>query len=1350
METALRPCSLLVPSCFPSIPAHDTLHARLDAQANFSSQLAGSVSEIRQLILSLRQDQAQLTGSASSSHPVPSAPTVTPAQPPQASTPSSSSPASELQLCHLFPWISPKVAQLVYDNRLPPHDLGKLRRASKSCAEPDAASGILVNGIRVQPALPSSDAPDVKRFLRQILDVRAFAQAWTAYTALRCASTGDSDLCASLGSFLVAVVDHDTRWHWPAVAEYVLTVCERRFGYASAGDWAVDDLSTWQKALGGIPHRDVSTSKSPAKPSTAASSTDVPASSSTKRQHRDLSRQVCFRWNSTGCPMALSARASMCAKPVKVLTLAPRAQIHRPPSRNSSISCPPSSSSSLRQTQVQHVNLLDNFRSLRQTQVQHPTRSLRQTQVRLVDTVVDDMSLRQTQVQRVSPDDDTMSLRQTQVQHPSRSPRQTQVRLVNTVINDMSPRQTQVRHLTSVPAALDVPSADRCLSLLFDLHQHLPPVRANTTLELDAFDPTTSLARIGSMQLQLPAWECLLLDYPDKRYRTQMAGMIQHGCLLGYDGPLRQANRRVANLPIDTDGHAHLHREITARLAEGRLTVVPATSALVESPIGVVPKPRSIKLHTIHHLSHPRHPASSALPSVNAGINPSFICIQYESVRQLVDFVRSNPNCLLWKGDLEDAFCHVVTAESDAYLLSFQYDGVRYRENALTFGGSSSPFLFNLVAEFLHWVVASCLPNTWPVNHYLDDTFGAVPAKAAHLALLPVHALALASTALGLHLSVKKTFANLTCLEVLGIDIDSAAQTVGITSERRAHILSQCHHLLSRGTADLLDMQHIAGLLQFVSQVFLCGKAFLHRLYSCTRRRHSAGRRRIPRPALTELAWWVTMLESWSGTSVFSPSPLVVAHVWTDACPHGYGTHLGLAADTMAVFLREVPCRHCKKNIRFLEALAVLEALHLFAPLWSSPLTVVVHINNKNIEHGLRSGSSRDPLTQKLLWEIFGFCFTHNFTLHPVHVSTTDNVLADLLSRHQFRRIQQSFLQAMGITSAAATLLWNGLAPSTRDCAGGTVTAFRTFCAWHFGANIACLPATSVQLLEWLGSMSSTGRSYHSAKHELGHLRSHHVDLGLSLASFECGHLKRALRGYKCVHSARRTSAKLPITLPLLRRLVAAVNTFGDLSARNRAVFKAAFTLSFACFLHSGEVIWDRRTDPAVVLRVGSVKLAANHAVVTLLASKTDPFCLSVKVVAPLVGGPECPIAHLCRLLSGHPSSAPLFGLGPSGADPLLRSSFVAVLQRAIAFTSLAPSAYASHSFRCGAATWAAHLGASPETIQCLGCWNSDCFRRYVDRSAGKCHDLSVATLFSVRDGPLIPDSASWQDVGAT
>ncbi|KAJ1025747.1 hypothetical protein NDA18_004083 [Ustilago nuda] len=171
------------------------------------------------------------------------------------------------------------------------------------------------------------------------------------------------------------------------------------------------------------------------------------------------------------------------------------------------------------------------------------------------------------------------------------------------------------------------------------------------------------------------------------------------------------------------------------------------------------------------------------------------------------------------------------------------------------------------------------------------------------------------------------------------------------------------------------------------------------------------------------------------------------------------------------------------------------------------------------------------------------------------------------------------------------------------------------------------------------------------------------------------------MHGYKHIHGVWRTGAKLPITLPLLRRLVSAVDTFGDLSTHDCTVFKAAFTLSFACFLRSGEVVWDQHTDPAVILRMGSVDLAADHAIITLPASKTDPFHLGVKVVAPLVGSPECPIAYLHHLLSGCPSSAPLFGLGPSGTNPFPRSVFIAVLHRAIAAAGLVPSAYAGHSF---------------------------------------------------------------------
>ncbi|SYW78034.1 uncharacterized protein UBRO2_02226 [Ustilago bromivora] len=345
------------------------------------------------------------------------------------------------------------------------------------------------------------------------------------------------------------------------------------------------------------------------------------------------------------------------------------------------------------------------------------------------------------------------------------------------------PLQGLARLFDSVPAALDVPSADQCLSLLLNMWSHNPGLHPNTSFAGNVFDPASQPARHGSMQEHAFVWSTLLSLYPDPIYHSQLLGMTEHGCLLSYDRPLCNADCHSNNLPISLAGHSHLHREIDTCLAEGHLSIILASTNLVELPIGMVPKPRSTKLLTIHHLSHPRRPTAAALPSINTGTSLGFIRIQYEGLQDLLAFVSQNPGCLLWKGDLEDAFQHVMTAEHDMHLLGFSYDGICYRENTLTFGGSSSLWLFNLVAEFLHWLVAACLPADWPFNHYLDDTFSTVPVSHAMHTLLPVHILTLAVNALGLWLSPKKTFGASTKLKVLGVEIDTVTQTIRITDD---------------------------------------------------------------------------------------------------------------------------------------------------------------------------------------------------------------------------------------------------------------------------------------------------------------------------------------------------------------------------------------------------------------------------------------------------------------------------------------------------------------------------------------------------------------------------------------
>jgi hypothetical protein len=52
-------------------------------------------------------------------------------------------------------------------------------------------------------------------------------------------------------------------------------------------------------------------------------------------------------------------------------------------------------------------------------------------------------------------------------------------------------------------------------------------------------------------------------------------------------------------------------------------------------------------------------------------------------------------------------------------------------------------------------------------------------------------------------------------------------------------------------------------------------------------------------------------------------------------------------------------------------------------------------------------------------------------------------------------------------------------------------------------------------------------RTFHSIRHELGALRSWHVDLGLQLDGFTQGRLERAIRGIKRTHGLRPAASKL-------------------------------------------------------------------------------------------------------------------------------------------------------------------------------------------------------------------------------
>lgn len=559
---------------------------------------------------------------------------------------------------------------------------------------------------------------------------------------------------------------------------------------------------------------------------------------------------------------------------------------------------------------------------------------------------------------------------------------------------------------------LAAPEPDTSLQILLQAlsTSPIPPARPNLHLGQQLFDKNDTPA--CSPLFHYKAWEALLKDYPDWSTVEQVLGAIKHGVVLGYSGKwTTEARISTKNLPMSFEDKEHIRSEIADRLKIGRLQEVqdPAECKLVCSPIGTVPKPGSSKLRTIHHLSHPR-----LGDSINSGIDNEDAAIHYESLETICAFVAQHAGALLWKADLREAFRSVIIGSKQSRLLGFSFEGKCYMERALSFGGRSSPKLFNIFAELLHWLLHRLLSNTnqSAPSHYLDDFFGA--STAGSDPYMPIWYFQLLCSALGFTVSPEKVFWGTTKLTILGIEIDTITQRASISAEKKEKLLKLCRGVVSKKKATLLEMQQVAGHLQFVVQIAPHGKAFMRRLYDGVRCRYKHPFQHMPisKEVRRELEWWCATIEGWNGTTLRQPSPLLLCHIWTDACPRGLGAHMGLAELPSKLFKREVSRRHRNKSIHFLETLAALEALRCFTVGIVPGTMVVLHVDNEILRAGLLKGSVDDPLTQVLLREIFALSLARDFKVTSQRVSSEENNLADALSRNNLTTISQEFPKA--------------------------------------------------------------------------------------------------------------------------------------------------------------------------------------------------------------------------------------------------------------------------------------------------------------------------------------------------
>ena len=294
------------------------------------------------------------------------------------------------------------------------------------------------------------------------------------------------------------------------------------------------------------------------------------------------------------------------------------------------------------------------------------------------------------------------------------------------------------------------------------------------------------------------------------------------------------------------------------------------------------------------------------------------------------------------------------------------------------------------------------------------------------------------------------------------------------------------------------------------------------------------------------------------------------------------------------------------------------------------------------------------------------------------------------------------------------------MATSTFRCYDTALQSYQNFC---IGSSVSIFPLQEHTLQRYAAYMARLV-SYKTIKTYLAGLQYHSHVSGWPTSIKSMIRLYYLLRGIRRVQgSSFDRVRRRPITTVHLR-LIRYRLRFLVYSDFERLALTSAATVAFFGLLRCSEYTCASSSsfDPLVDLLASNVTIAENLTImsVRLKSSKTDPFRDGCTIRIGATGNDLCPVRLMHRYLSVHPfRQGPLFVL--SATRFITRVDMVNLLTRCLPGLSNINT----HSFRIGGASAAASAGIPDSTIQILGRWSSDAYRRYIRVSNGSVISLS-------------------------
>ena len=168
------------------------------------------------------------------------------------------------------------------------------------------------------------------------------------------------------------------------------------------------------------------------------------------------------------------------------------------------------------------------------------------------------------------------------------------------------------------------------------------------------------------------------------------------------------------------------------------------------------------------------------------------------------------------KVDLKNAFRLCPVHPDDWHLLGIHWRGHYYVDKCLPFGLRSAPYLFNMVANAVQWILSHHF-QVANFFHYLDDLFFAGPADM----LMLCHTL-------NIPLKQEKIVNPTTCMTFLGIELDTASQIARLPQDKLITLVAELHSFASlyqlQQTCTKRQLLSLIGKLSFACKVIPAGR----------------------------------------------------------------------------------------------------------------------------------------------------------------------------------------------------------------------------------------------------------------------------------------------------------------------------------------------------------------------------------------------------------------------------------------------------------------------------------------------------------------------------------------------